>query len=194
METVKQPAFLISSVALAAALGGTIYNHRKISTIQEELTDLNKRLCSTIRRVGEFENNSDGFKELTRVVKEINTIVGQQNKDIRSLTEEIDDIHHRIDAQEQQIQMILQALKDENIPIPTRKSRRSHKQPKQVSFQESPPLLDLASDPPKKRKTKTAEEVSSRRNKSKESDEEDEENSDEDDEVGDIIKSVRGGK
>ena len=192
METVKQPAFLISSVALVAALGGTVYNHRKISAIQEELTDLNKRLCSTIRRVGEFENNSDTFKELTKVVKEVNIVVSQQNRDIRSLSEEMDDIHHRIDTQDQQIQMILQALKDENIPIPTRKTRRSQKQPKQVSFQEPAPLLDLASDPPKKRKTKI-EEVSARRNNNKESDNEDEDDSYYD-EVGDIIKSVRGGK
>lgn len=139
METVKQPGFLLSTAALATSIGGTFYAYRKTNALQGEIDELNTHVASIARRVGELQGHDGRFKQLTEIISHLNQTVVHQNQHIQSLGADIDDLVTRMTNVEQQIQQIHQALADEDIPLPTRRSsrqRRNVNRTKTVTFHE----------------------------------------------------------
>lgn len=207
MDTLKQPAMIVSGINSIGLIASVIYFYKKNAALQEELNRIDEDLQKNMQNIGQVANGAgqnhqqlEGIKIYLQKLQKINKKRNNSFEDLKTLVETLVDEVEGLNDALQNVQEVLVNKCDYKGDL-LQKNRRNNK--KKVAFalkakkkedsssdsEESSSESDDDEKKSKKKKGKKGKEKAGKKSKRKEDDSEE---SDED--IESAIAAVRGAK
>jgi hypothetical protein len=85
METLKKPETIITLINSTALLGVSVYFHRRINTLEQEMAKHSGHLTSTINTVKDMQITKEHIKQLAHAIRELNGTAAAEKNEIAGL-------------------------------------------------------------------------------------------------------------
>jgi hypothetical protein len=85
METLKKPETIITLINTAGLLGATVYFHRRINGVEQEIDKYTENLIATVKKVQEMQITKQHVKQLAEAIRDLNNAMGAQSNELNYL-------------------------------------------------------------------------------------------------------------
>jgi uncharacterized coiled-coil protein SlyX len=170
METLKQPAMIISTINAVAWVGSCAYFYKKTSSLEEELQSMNKKLQTYVKVVEEKVKN-DKTPQIEESFRTVNTNITKQDKKIKKLETANAQLIAEVESLRETLDAVVNHMKSMGEKIDIKAPKKTKKmpgfvRPSKVEFTKTSSSDDESSSdeevkkPKKPKKTKKDEESS----------------------------------
>lgn len=120
MESLKNPALVLSSVSLLGVLGSTGYFYKRIESLDEELQKFSDVVERMGRRMGKEDESKVQLEAVSKNLRQFGEILGTFQGEVASLEGSIKEV-------ERKLALIISSLEEEGIVVELKKKGRRKK-------------------------------------------------------------------
>ena len=123
MQTLKKPEMILSIANSTVLVGAVVYFYKQINAMQSKITDLEEKLSSSIKRMGEFQEATRDYPVFKQGIRQLDDILAKNTEASKELKEdqlELKDL----------IELIGETMNQGGLPIdlePQQKKKRGKK-------------------------------------------------------------------